>query len=273
MAETRIRHLIAALLHRENTPAMRAYKSFADASGDSDTYEDPQLVEVVKEKTKLYRNALAASASREAATRQIVQNMFVLSYVEPQRTINVLEVGGACGASYYETKHLLPNRVRHWSIVETAAMAAAGRELTDDQELSFYSDLTSAAAGLESRDLAVAQGVLQYAADPLQMLNALCDLRFSFVYVTRTAVADVESPLFIKQDTELAAHGPGRLPNAPAGRSTQPMTLVSFDSLLSVIPAHYDVVYKFGESDARVLPIEGQRVTVRDVGFLARLQA
>jgi hypothetical protein len=100
----------------------------------------------------------------------------------------------------------------------------------------------------------------------------LFELQFSFVYVTRTAVADVDSPVFIKQDTELAAHGPGHLPNAPKGRSTQPMTLVSRKSLLSVVPANYAIVFEFDEAGERILAIEDDRVTVRDVGFLARLQ-
>lgn len=268
----RIRHIVGALLNRENTPALRSYATFADALRDSDTYEDSQLIEVVKEKTKRYRDTLASSTARTVTTRQAVQNMFVLSYVEPQRKINVLEIGGACGASYFETKHLLPNRIAHWSIAETPAMAAAGADLNSDPALSFHSDVTAAAAQLASRDLAVAQGVLQYAGDPLQMLRALFELQFSFVYVTRTAVADVGSPVFIKQDTELAAHGPGYLPNAPKGRSTQPMTLVSRKSLLSVVPANYEIVFEFDEAGERILSIEDDRVTVRDVGFLARLQ-
>ena len=274
----RIRHIVGALLNRENTPALRSYATFADALRDSDTYEDSQLIEVVKEKTKRYRDTLASSTARAVTTRQAVQNMFVLSYVEPQRKINVLEIGGACGASYFETKHLLPNRIAHWSIAETPVMAAAGAGLNSDASvnsdpgLSFHSDLAAAAAQLASRDLAVAQGVLQYAGDPLQMLRALFELQFSFVYVTRTAVADVHSPVFIKQDTELAAHGPGHLPNAPKGRSTQPMTLVSRKSLLSVVPANYEIVFEFDEAGERILSIEDDRVTVRDVGFLARLQ-
>jgi hypothetical protein len=157
-------------------------------------------------------------------------------------------------------------------------MAAAGASLNgdprvnSDPSLSFHSDLTVAAAQLESRDLAIAQGVLQYADNPLQMLRALFELQFSFVYITRTAVADVDSPVFIKQDTELAAHGPGQLPNAPKGRSTQPMTLVSRKSLLSVVPANYEIVFEFDEAGERLLAIEDARVTVRDIGFLARLQ-
>ena len=248
------------------------YPSFEQALANSNSYEDPRLIAVVSEKTTRYKAALANSP-RTIDSRQTAQNLFVLSHVQPERAIHVLEVGGACGASYFEVKHLLPNRIAHWSIVETPAMATAGNNMNDDSHLSFDSDLTSAAEQLQTRDLAIAQGVLQYAGDPAAMLKALFDLQFSFVYITRTAVADVDSPTFIIQDTELAAHGPGRLPNAPEGRSTQPMTLVNYDSLLSTIPQNYEIVFKFAESDDRVLAVDNRRVTARDVGFLARLQA
>jgi putative methyltransferase (TIGR04325 family) len=254
------------------TEKLVSYESFEQALADSNSYEDPRLVEVVREKTKRYRDALTTSP-RTIVSRQTAQNMFVLSHVEPLRAISVLEVGGACGASYFETKHLLPNRLAHWSITETAAMAVAGASINDDPSLSFHSDLASAATQLHSRDLAIAQGVLQYAGDPVALLKALFELKFGYVYITRTAVADVDAPVFIKQDTELAAHGPGRLPNAPEGKSTQPMTLVSFDSLLSATPANYEIVYKFIESEDRTMAIDDRRVTARDAGFLARLQA
>jgi putative methyltransferase (TIGR04325 family) len=249
-----------------------SYESFEQALANSNSYEDPRLIQVVSEKTKRYKAALDSSA-RTIESRQTAQNLFVLSYVQPDRAINILEVGGACGASYFELKHLLPNRIAHWSITETPAMATAGKNMNDDPRLSFHSDLDSAARQRQSRDLAIAQGVLQYAGDPIAMLKALFDLRFSYVYITRTAVADVPSPVFMIQDTELAAHGPGRLPNAPDGRSTQPMTLVSYDSLLSTTPANYEMVFKFVESDDRVLAVDDRRIKARDVGFLARLQA
>lgn len=254
------------------TRISRTYASFDDALAASNSYEDPRLVEVVSEKTKRYRDGFKTSP-RKIESRQTAQNMFIVSHVEPARSINVLEVGGACGASYFELKHLLPDRIAHWSITETPAMAQAGKDFNDDHTLSFHSDLTSAAEQLASRDLAVAQGVLQYAPEPAAMLTALFKLRFSYVYITRTAVADVDSPVYINQETELAAHGPGRLPNAPAGTSTQPMTLVSAASLFSAIPANYETVFNFVESDDRVLAVGDRRVTARDIGFLARLHA
>jgi hypothetical protein len=102
------------------------------------------------------------------------------------------------------------------------------------------------------------------------MLRDLFALDFSYVYITRTAVSNVERPLIIKQETELAAHGPGTLPNAPAGKSTQPLTLVNLDALISVVPSTYDLAFHFSESSERTLSIDSAPVQVRDIGFLAR---
>ena len=260
-----MRRLFARLNH-ENTTELREYESFAAALRDSDSYEDPRLVDVVKEKTKRYRESLAQKPP--VTTRQLVQNLFVMSYVEPQRPLNVLEIGGACGASYFEMELMLPGRIQHWSIVETPAMAAAGER---ESKLSFHSDISSATKKLESRDLAIAQGALQYAGDPLQTLADLCALQISYIYVTRTAVANTESPIFTKQVTEIAAHGPGRLPNAPEGNSSQPMTLVSFEALLGALPSNYELLFKFEEGEERTVLVGGRQMTLRDIGFLARL--
>lgn len=246
------------------------YESFQKALENSNSYEDPRLIDVVKEKTRRYRDALAIGSKPAIATRQMAQNMFVLSYVEPHRPVNVLEIGGACGASYFEMQLMLPGRIGHWSIVETPAMAAAGRSLTNVPNLSFHSDLVSATTQLESRDLAIAQGALQYAGDPVQMLKDLFALELSYVYVTRTAVANVDRPIFTKQETDLAAHGPGTLPNAPHDKSSQPLTLVSRDALVSAIPGNYEILFNFDESDERTLSIGARPVVVRDIGFLAR---
>ena len=258
-----------ARLNGEDTTELREFESFAAALRDSDSYEDPRLIEVVKEKTQRYRESLAQKLP--ITTRQLVQNLFVLSYVEPQRPLNVLEVGGACGASYFEMEVMLPERIRHWSIVETPAMAAAGESLANDARLSFHSDSRSATGKLESRDLAIAQGALQYAGDPLQTLAELCALEVSYIYVTRTAVANTQTPIFTRQVTEIAAHGPGRLPNAPQGTSSQPMTLVSFEALTSALASNYEILFKFEEGEERTVAIGGRPITLRDIGFLARM--
>jgi putative methyltransferase (TIGR04325 family) len=173
-------------------------------------------------------------------------------------------------------KRLLTGRIERWLIVETRAMAAAGKRLTNESGLSFHCDCESAKSLLDRQDLVIAQGVLQYAPDPLQMLTGLFRLGFSYVYVTRTVVAvagnaTIDRPIFTRQETDLSAHGPGDLPiDLTDGKSSQPLTIVSLKSVSSAIPAAYDLLYWFDESDDRVLSIGGRLVRVRDIGFLAK---
>lgn len=249
---------------------LKSYDSFDAALADSNSYEDHRLIRIVSEKTRRYRETLSGSSSRMIESRQTAQNMFVLSVVEPQRPINVLEIGGACGASYFEAKHLLPERIQHWSISETGAMAAAGQALNDDSALSFHSDMASALQGLASRDLAIIQGTLQYVPEPLQTLRELFQHGFNHIYLTRTPVTNLDATIFTKQETDLSAHGPGKLPHAANGKSSQPLTLLSRDAVFSVVPENYEIVFEFEESDDRNLLVGERAVDVRDIGFLAR---
>jgi|GEM_PF-6882328 len=266
---------VAAVIGRK-TAEMREYESFNHALSDSDSYEDPRLVEIVLEKTRRYRETLAGDNLPSIKTRQTAQNMFVLSYVDQHRGLNVIEVGGACGAAYFEANRLLPGRIERWSIVETPAMAAAGKRLADSHKLSFHTDLDSAAAALETRDLGIAQGAVQYASDPLGLLKALFNLGLGYVYVTRTVAArsegaEIQSPIYTKQETQLSAHGPGSLPAGMAdSRSSQPLTIASENSIFSAIPQTYEVLWRFEESSDESRSIGGRTVTVHDIGFLAK---
>jgi putative methyltransferase (TIGR04325 family) len=253
---------------------MQQYENFESALQDSDSYEDPRIIDAVLRKTKHYREALVSEGTRTITNRQTVQNLFVFSCVNPDRSLGILEVGGACGASYFEMRAFFPGRIGHWSIVETPAMVRAGQQIGNEAALSFHSDFASAISTLEQSDLAIAQGVLQYSSDPLQMMEELFRPGFSYVYVTRMPAAiepDMDGPLFTKQITDVSAHGPGRLKEGSEdGRSSQPLTIVSLKSIGERIPAAYELLYRFDESDDRILSIGGRSVTVREIGFLAR---
>lgn len=259
-----------ARLTRENATSLREYESFASALRDSDSYEDPRLIEIVQEKTRRYRDELTHAQCRTIGARQLIQNMFVLTYIEPQRAVNVLEIGGACGASYYEAKHLLPVSIQHWAVVETPAMAAAGASLNDDPALSFHTNIEAALQQLPARDLAIVQGTLQYVPEPLRLLGELFERGANYVYVTRTPVTTLSTQIFTRQETDLAAHGPGKLPQAAGGKSSQPLTLLARDALFAAIPSSYETVFTFNESEEQPLAIGARSVAVRDVGFLAR---
>ena len=249
---------------------MKEYDSYDCALADSHTYEDPGVVQVVSSKTEAYRNALLAGEDKTVNNRQTVQNMFVLSYVWHGRPLDTLEIGGACGASYFELSHLLPGRIRSWHVVETPGMAAAGRRLFQDDTLTFYDDLDVAVSQLENQDLLIAQGVLQYMKAPLRTLEALLKLGFAYVYITRTLVGDaIERPIITKQVVNLSAHGPGLATKRFTDRKTsQPLTIVPFESIASRFSVGHTVLYSFIEGQNGSMRIGSRTVTTRTVGFL-----
>lgn len=252
---------------------MQVYDSYDHALADSHTYEDPGIIQVVSSKTEAYRNALLAVKDQTVNNRQTVQNMFVLSYVWHDRSLDVLEIGGACGASYFELNHLLPGRIKSWHVVETPAMAAAGRSLFQDDRLTFYDDLDTAVSQLENLDLLIAQGVLQYMRDPLQTLGleALLKLGFTYVYITRMVIGDgIQRPIITKQVVNLSVHGPGAVPKGFADRKTsQPLTIVPLESIASRISAdQYCPIFTFMEGENVLMRIGSRTVTTRMIGFL-----
>lgn len=249
---------------------MQVYHSYDHALADSHTYEDPGVIQVVSSKTEAYRNALLAGKDQTVNNRQTVQNMFVLSYVWHDRPLDVLEIGGACGASYFESSHPLPGRIKSWHVVETPAMAAVGRRLFQDDRLAFYDDLDTAVSQLKNLDLLIAQGVLQYIRNPLQALKALLKLGFAYVYITRTVIGGgIERPIITKQVSNLSAHGPGAVPKGFADRkSSHPLTIVPFESIASRISVGHDILYSFVEGGSGSMRIGSRRVTTRTVGFL-----
>jgi putative methyltransferase (TIGR04325 family) len=246
----------------------RAYASFQEALRDSGGYADPALVEVVARKTEALRQRL--QTERPAIRHRLtVQNLLVLSSLQ-HGGLHVLEVGGACGASFFELDHFLPRRIERWSIVETKAMAEAGRRGFECARLRFFSDLEEAARSLERHDLFAAQGSLQYLFDPLAPLRRADALGFAHVYLGRTAVIDEPSPLFTRQEMPLADHGPGRLERRGIERiTTQPVTLIPARELLAAVEGSYRVVFTFEDEEPAERMIGGRAVTVRSLGLFA----
>jgi putative methyltransferase (TIGR04325 family) len=246
----------------------RAYASFHEALHDSEGYGNPALVDVVARKTEALRTRL--SENPPIRHRLTVQNLLVLSSLRQPGGLHVLELGGACGASFFELDHFLPGRIESWSIVETKAMAEAGRRGFECARLRFFSDLEDAARSLGHHDLFAAQGSLQYVPDPLEPLRRADELGFRHVYVSRTAVIDGTSPLYTRQETRLADHGPGPLARPGIDRTTtQPLTLIPAGALLAAAARSYRVVFAFEDDEPAELMIGRRPVTVRSLGVLA----
>ena len=259
---------------RRRTPSVfKEYQNYGAALAESDTYEASDIIDVVAKKTEIFRGQLANGRVPTIARRQTIQNLFVISYIRPDRPLDVLEFGGACGASYFEVAHLLPDRIRSWHVVETSAMTARAREVFQDSRLSFHDNLADATAEMKTRDLIIAQGVMQYTPEPLARVDELLALDFDHVYVTRTAVLSgavaADDSIIFNSESRLAEHGPGVMPsNFTDRRITTPCTLVTGASLAARAGGGYRQAFWFDEDEPQPLLTKTRTVEMKSVGFL-----
>jgi len=251
--------------------SMQLFDNFDSALADSDTYEDPGVIQVVTDKTKSYKISLSQKNERYVGSRQIAQNLFVLSHIYPNKELNILEIGGACGAAYLDVRHFLPSRVRCWHILETPAMAASGKKFFQDEALKFFENLEHAVSGIRGgRDLLIAQGVLQYLRDPIKTFRDLLKLDFEYIYITRTIVGEnLSHPIITQQVVDLSQHGPGPAPAGFADRKTsQPLTILPFESFKPSISEDYNIKFIFDEGDMHLVRIASRKIKTKMMGFL-----
>lgn len=108
-----IRHALALI-----KPKPRQFRNYAAALATCDGYEVPDLVHTVFLKTQ---------ANRELPLSPTKAFSMLAVLVSDRNPLRVVDLGGACGAEYFNARRLLPaSRVLRWTVVETPAMVAQG---------------------------------------------------------------------------------------------------------------------------------------------------
>ena len=266
--------IVSKALRGSQSPAvLTRYRSYEEALAGSDSYEAADIIEVVSRKTRIFRDQLTTHPTPRVIDNQLtLQSAFVASYVNPGRKLHVLEMGGACGAGYLQLVHLLPDRFADWRIVETPAMTKAGQDIFRSGTLTFFDDLNVASQGMSSRDLVMAQGVVQYTPDPVKTLTDLFKLNFDYVYISRTPVVDAPPTtwsVIFNSVSDLSAHGHGRsATGVPDRKITTPCTIISRSGLVDCCPSNYRQKFWFEEPEQQEMLIGSERLSVRNVGCL-----
>lgn len=249
----------------------RKYSSFNEALKDSDTYEDQEVINVVAQKTQILKESIEHGLCDEITDHRLIQNLFILSYIFHKNTMKVIELGGACGASYFLLNHFVPHYFKTWTIVETPSMVKKAKEIFENSTLSFISisnfeiDTT-----LKKADILIAQGVLQYLDNPTQFFENIQHHDFKYIYLSRTLVGiNVKSPVITKQVVNISAHGPGSMPKGIVDRRTsQPLTIVPLSLLTSKILDAYHIQFLFDEEGENIVHIENQKIKTKMIGLL-----
>jgi putative methyltransferase (TIGR04325 family) len=253
--------------------ALPRFCSF-DAASRFGSYDDEKITAMVAEKTSIYRDAIDRAQPPVIRSGRMAQSLFVLSRESAKGPLHVVELGGACGASYFELRPFLQREIAAWHIVETPAMARVARPRFESGPLRFFPTLKAAVQDLAGPAVLFAQGVLQYLPDPCVVLAEAAVLGVTQVYVTRTQVGDAtvanESYLTLVE-SPLSAHGPGPLPSGHReGTARCPIWFLPRASYLDAAATSYQVECVMEEGDPATVNVGGDRVQTEMWGFLAR---
>ena len=224
------------------------YNSYEDALAVcGDSYEENDLVNVVYEKTRLYRDSL------------LVQHPFVsditslriligLSLSIRNSELNVIDFGGACGAHYFSAKTVFGKRITlRWHVVETPKMVSKAIGLEDGQ-LKFFDDLQKAKSGFDHVDLVFSSGALQYVPRPYQFLEQLTETRAANIFISRVGLSSLPKELVIVQKSNLSVNGPGPMPKGMRdGVVRYPVTFDRRDKFEKALRENYSIDILFEE--------------------------
>jgi len=213
------------------------YKSAAAACGRG--YEEHDIAKVVAFKTTHYFVQDGPLFFQEQAVNTMVAVGISASDLLV-RPLHVLDFGGGCGTHYFTAKRVF-NAAMHWAVVETPTMAAQAREIANGQ-FEVYETLERAAASLGRIDLVHTSGAIQFAPDPMATLDALIELRASYLMLARFPVWPGPQLIGI-QPSLLSANGLGPMPTYISDRQVRyPITFLNIDMTMARFKQNYDLI-------------------------------
>jgi len=155
------------------------------SSGTLKSYNDPELVDFIFEKTKSLRQ--------------------FKPWPEMSGIASVLDFGGGCGHHFFRAVRQSP--AIRWAVVETPNMAKRAAEL-ETKGLRFFTDISAALAWLGPPQIVHCDSALQFTDDPVRHLRDLCAIQAPTMIWKRIALSDDETERDVAISL-LAENGPG----------------------------------------------------------------
>ncbi|MBX9592551.1 MAG: methyltransferase, TIGR04325 family [Hyphomonadaceae bacterium] len=112
--------------------------------------------------------------------------------------LNVIDFGGALGATYRQCKPFMTQLSLRWVVVEQAAIVKIGTDRFQDEVLRFAEDMAQAANQWRP-DVLIFSGVLQYLDDPYDVLKQALALNPAMIIVDRNPFSSRAEDIFTVQ--------------------------------------------------------------------------
>jgi len=224
-------------------PSYEAALSASDGIG----YQSSNVVDVVVQKNKIYRDYLQRTRTLGIDALRLAVGLAAVEGKGP--TLSVIDFGGGGGTQFFAARSLLCSTKNiRWNVVETPAMVKAAKANLTGSGLKFFESIEEAHRDIGVVDLVFASGSLQYTPDPLAMLSRLVSIEAPHLYITRTSFNDQQETLFALQQSRLAHNGPGPLPEGFEDEAvTYPVTFAPKTEAEKVIDRKYNIRFAVKE--------------------------
>ena len=154
--------------------------------------------------------------------------------------LSVLDFGGALGSLYHQCRPFLRGLEKlRWRVVEQPHFVAAGRADFQTDELQFFTSVAECLS-IETPDVALFSGVLQYLEEPQIPVDAACRAGMA-VLVDRTPMVATETDVFTVQTVPASIYA-----------ASLPFRAFGTKSLQRLIPADYVRVADFDALDGDI---------------------
>jgi len=168
-------------------------------------YENPELVNSIKVKTKNYVSQIQSGSLGAESFRTLA----AIGLMQGKKQLNIIDFGGSFGAHQAVAKGLFPQTDFLWVVVETPGLVSAISSDENRNGLYFHSTLEEAAVMCSKIDLVMANASIHYTANPLETLAEIVGLGAEYIFITRTPLTNDLGSKQISQDSKLSSNGPG----------------------------------------------------------------
>ena len=187
--------LLASCWRRIHNPGVTFagdFQSWDAARGAGTGYDDTAILNKVLEATMKVRRGEAAYERDSVifANIQMAWPVFsglLMAANHAERSLRVIDVGGALGSSYFQNQALLRHAgitTIRWHVIEQASFVATGRIHLQDDNLRFAERIRDAGPA----DVILLSCVLPYVAKPLDMLAEVLAAKPEFIILDRTPI-------------------------------------------------------------------------------------
>lgn len=272
----RVRDLIPPILmaagRRLRSPSgPKLYPSYEAALVDCSerAYSNDEIIDVVLEKTLRYREELSRVDNLVHLSPTNAYSLCSLLMSIGVSEIKVIDFGGACGAHYFLTRAVLPQRWKlRWVVVETPAMAIKAAAVLANEELSFSSDLSAAARSIAPVNLLHTSGTLQCVDRPYDYLASIVATGADYILFNRLGFTRGSHDVITVHESWLSGNGPGPAPIGFQDKKVRyPFAFCRESAFYDILQQEYDPVVTFAD-ESGVFPVGDEPVV--GIGLLAK---